>query len=415
MTVDERPADTAASAADEERRRVRRGIRFCLVVFVTLRLGLTLVGLAGVALLPQPPEDVAQEAGIPGPVGVPGWPAEEVTPGLHNVVSSWERFDALWFLRIADSGYRDEDGSAVFYPLYPLTIRLLASLFGGQGELGAALLISNLAAFGAMVVLYFLTSSEFDERVARRSVIYLAVFPTSFFLLAPYSESLFLLLVLTSLWGARRGRWEIAGLAGAGAAATRNLGVLLVLPLAVEAVHQFRGSRDPGGLARALMWSALASAGTIAYLAFWQGFAGDALAPVNQQANWQRVFSPPWETIGAATIEAFRFPGEYPGGYHLLDLLVVIPSLAAAAWVVIRARPVYGVYVVASLLAPLSFIFEPRPFMSLPRFLLPVFPILWGFAVWTGRRRGAHEGVVGISAALLGVMTVLFLNWYYVF
>jgi hypothetical protein len=386
-----------------------------VTVFVALRVGLTLVGLAGVALFPHPPEDVAQAAGIPGPVDVPGWPAEDITPGWHNVISSWERFDALWFLRIADEGYVDGDGSAVFYPLYPLLIRFVASIFGGGGELGAALLISNLAALGAMIVLYFLTASEFDEKIARRSVAYLAVFPTSFFLLAPYSESLFLLLVLTALWAARRGRWEIAGLAGAAASATRNLGVLLVLPLAVEAVHQYRRSRDPGGLARALVWSALAAAGAVAYLAFWQHLAGDALAPVVQQENWQRTFSFPWATIAGGTNEAFRFVGLYPGGYHLLDWLVVIPALPAAAWVVLRTRPVYGVYVAASLLAPLSLIFAPRPFMSLPRFLLPLFPILWAFAVWAGRRRGVHELIVAASATLLGILTVLFLNWYYVF
>ena len=414
MRTDER-RDDATTRPDEERRRVRRGLVYCLTVFLVLRVGLTLVGLAGVALLPHPPEEVAEEAGIPGPVGVPGWPAEDVTPGLHNVVSSWERFDALWFLRIADQGYVDGDGSAVFYPLFPLLIRFLSSIFGAGSELGSGLLISNLSALGSMIALYFLTTSEFDETVARRSVVYLAVFPSSFFLLAPYSESLFLLLVLTSLWAARRGRWEIAGLAGAAASATRNLGVLLVLPLAVEAFHQFRGSRDSRGLARALVWSALAAAGTVAYLVFWQRLAGDALAPVVQQENWQRTFSLPWATIAGGTEEAFRFPGVYPGGYHLLDWLVVIPALPAAAWAIIRTRPMYSVYVAASLLAPLSLIFAPRPFMSLPRFLLPLFPILWAFAVWAGRRRGVHELVVAASATLLGVMTVLFLNWYYVF
>ncbi|HEV3475347.1 MAG TPA: mannosyltransferase family protein [Actinomycetota bacterium] len=412
----DRPDEAAkANSEEEERQRIRRGIRYCLVVFLALRVGLTLVGLAGVAVLPHPSEDVAREADIPGPVGVPGWPAEDVTPGFHNVVSSWERFDGLWFLRIADSGYQDDDGSAVFFPLYPLVIRFVASIFGGGAELGAALLISNLAAFGAMVVLYFLTASEFDERIARRSVVYLAVFPTSFFLLAPYSESLFLLLVLTSLWAARRGRWELAGAAGAGASATRNLGVLLVLPLAVEAIHQFRGSRDPGGLARALVWSALAAAGTVAYLAFWQFTTGDALAPVSQQANWQRGFSPPWATLSAGTIEAFRFLGVYPGGYHLLDWLVVVPTLPAVLWAAVRTRPAFGVYVAVSLLAPLSYVFQPRPFMSLPRFLLPLFPILWAFAVWAGRRNGVHEAIVAFSATLLGILTILFLNWYYVF
>ena len=48
----------------------------------------------------------------------PGWPAHAVTPGWHNVFTSWEREDALWFLRIATGGYDDGDGSAAFFPLF---------------------------------------------------------------------------------------------------------------------------------------------------------------------------------------------------------------------------------------------------------------------------------------------------------
>jgi Gpi18-like mannosyltransferase len=373
-------------------------------VFLGLRVGLSVVALAGVGLLPA----------IDNSVGPPGWPASEVTPGWHNLVTAWERFDALWFLRIATAGYVDGDGSAVFFPLFPLLIRGLSPIFGGH-PLAAAFLVSHAAAFGSMVALYFLTAGEFDERTARRSVLYLALFPTSFFLLAPYSESLFLLLVLVSLWAARRRLWWVAGLAGAGASAARNLGVLLAIPLAVEAVHQWRERRDRRALVVGLLWSAVAAAGAVAYLAYWQASAGDFLAPIHQQENWQREASFPLATLVQGTVEAFRWIGQYPGGYHLLDWLIAVPAVLAAAWVVIRTRPVFGAYTVISLAAPLSYVFLPRPFMSLPRFFLVVFPILWPWAVLGLRRRGVHEAVVAVSAGLLALLTVLFVNWYYVF
>jgi hypothetical protein len=404
MRTEERDAVRPSDERDAERARIRRGLRYCIGVFVGLRVGLTLVALAGVALLPA----------IDNAVGPPGWPSSEVTAGWHNLVTAWERFDALWFLRIATGGYVNGDGSAAFFPLYPLLIRALSPVLGGH-PLAAAFLISHLAAFGSMVVLYFLTAGEFDEQVARRTVLYLAVFPTSFFLLAPYSESLFLFLVLVAMWAARRGRWEIAGLAGAGASATRNLGILLVLPLAIEAVQQARERRSGRTLARGLAWSAVAAVGALAYLAFWQGLAGDALAPLHQQTNWQRVASFPLSTLVRGTTEAFRFIGLYPGGYHLLDWLIVVPALAAAVWVTVRARPLYGVYTWVGLAAPLSYVFLPRPFMSLPRFLVVLFPLLWAPAVWAGRHRGVHEVVLAASAGLLVLMTVLFVNWYYVF
>lgn len=402
MKTAERPAARRDADPDVERARILRGIGYCAWVFLGLRVGLSVVALAGVGLLPA----------IDNSVGPPGWPASEVTPGWHNLVTAWERFDALWFLRIATAGYVDGDGSAVFFPLFPLLIRGLS--VGGH-PLAAAFLVSHAAAFGSMVVLYFLTAGEFDERTARRTVLYLALFPTSFFLLAPYSESLFLLLVLVSLWAARRRWWWAAGLAGAAASATRNLGVLLVIPLAVEAVHQWRERRNRRALLVGLLWSAVAAAGALAYLAYWQASAGDFLAPIHQQENWQREGSFPLATLARGTVEAFRWVGQYPGGYHLLDWLIAVPAVLAAAWVAFRTRPVFGAYTVISVAAPLSYVFVPRPFMSLPRFLLVVFPILWPWAVFGLRRRGIHEVVVAVSAGLLTLLTVLFVNWYYVF
>ena len=405
MRTEER-AEASPGGRDraEERRRIRRGFAYCLWVFLGLRVGLSLVALAGVGLLPD----------IDNAVGPPGWDPSPVTPGWHNLVTAWERFDGLWFLRIATDGYVDGDGSAAFFPLYPLLIRFLSPLLGGH-PLAAAYLVSHLAAFGSMALLYFLTASEWGDRVARRTVLYLAVFPTSFFLLAPYSESLYLLLVLACLWGARRNRWAVAGLAGAAAAATRNVGVLLVLPLSVEAVHQWLEDRSGLRLVRSLAWSALVVAGAGAYLLYWQGLAGDWLAPLHQQANWQREGSLPLATVIRGTREAFRFIGECPGGYHLVDWLIVLPALAAGVWVARRARPTFTTYTWINILAPLSFIFPLRPFMSVPRFLLPIFPILWAGAVWGLRRRGIHEVLVAASAGLLVLLTVLFVNWYYVF
>lgn len=393
---------TEQSTGRSERDRILAGLRYCAAVFLVMRVGLTLVGLAGVALLP----------GL-DPVDAPGWAARPITPGWHNAVTAFERFDALWFLGIASRGYGPANGTLVFFPGYPLLIRGVSPLLGGH-PLAAGLLVSNLCAFGSMVVLYFLSASEWDETVARRAVVYLAVFPTAFFLLAPYSESPFLLLALTSLWAARRDRWAVAGLAGAAAAATRNVGVLLALPLLAEALSRYREGQRSGTVARAA-WSVAPVVGIAAVLAFARAVSGDWLAPVHQQATWQRELAFPLVTVIRATGIAFRFLGNYPGGYHLMDWLVVAPALAAGVWVALRTRLLYGVYTWAMLLAPLSFVFQPRPFMSLPRFLLPIFPILWAPAVWARRRPGVHTAVVAASAAALGLLTILFAAWYYVF
>lgn len=395
----------------------RDGLLYCAKVFVATRIALAVIGLVGVALLPDF-SAVAEDRRaalplVPTPVSVPGWPAEGVSPGWHNLFTVWERQDALWYLRIADQGYATDDASAAFFPLFPVVVRAVSFLLGGH-PLAAGLLVSNAAFLGALIVLWDLTRSELSEEVARRAVLYAAVFPTAFFFVAPYSESLFLLLVVTSFWAARRGRCEMAGLAGVLAALTRNLGVLLVLPLAFEAVHQSLSSQPRRWQVRRLAWAFAPVAGTVAYLGYWGARTGDWLAPLHQQVNWQRRLASPLGTLWSGTRDAYRFVGLYPGGYHLLDWLITVAVLAAAGYALVRFRPSYGVFAWASIIVPLSSVFASRPLIAFTRYALPIFPVYWVFARWTSGSSVRHELLVGISAALLGLMTLLFVNWYYI-
>ena len=405
------------ASVEREEVGLREGLLYCVKVFIGVRLALAVIAVIGVALLPDfshVSEGVrSQIPVVPTPVSVPGWPAHSVTPGWHNLFTAWERLDALWFLKIATHGYAKSDASAAFFPLYPALIAALSFVMGGH-PFAASLVISNGAFLAALIVLYVLTRGELSDEIARRAVLYAAVFPTAFFFLAPYSESLFLLLVLLSFWSARRKRWALAGLTGALAALTRNLGVLLVPALAIEALNQWRRSDRDGSPVKEILWSLAPAAGTGAYLLYWKAFSGDWLAPLHQQANWQRELANPLVTLGKGTTLAFRYIGVYPGGYHTLDWLITVPVLAAGIYAVFRFRPVYGVYAAAALIVPLASMFAARPLIAFSRYALPVFPIYWAFAKWTRRSRAGHELLVAASAALLGLMTLLFVNWYFV-
>ena len=380
----------------------REGIRYSLTVFIAVRLGLLILGLLAVELFPPLK-----------PVSVPGWRAHPLPdPGWQNAFTSFERFDALWFLRIASAGYRAGDGSAAFFPLYPLAIRSVSWVMAGH-PFGAALLVSNASIAGGLCVLYALTASERSIRTARRTVLFVALFPSSFFFFAPYSESLFLLLAVTTYWAARSRRWAAAGAAGALAALTRNVGVVLAPALLVEAFHQRaegRGSALPG------VGAAVAVAlGTLAYLAYWWAKVGDWLAPLAQQANWQRTFSWPWATLADGTRDALQYLGTPNGGYWLIDWLIVVPVVGASVFALFGYRPSYSVYLWGGLLVPLSFVFADRPLMSMPRFVLPLFPAFWALAELTEHWRVPQKAVAAAGATGLGLLVVLFVNWYYIF
>jgi hypothetical protein len=371
-------------------------------VYVGVRIGLFVLGLLSPGLFPAL-----------DPVSVPGWPARALPdPGWHNLFTAWERFDTLWFLRIADGGYRAADGSAAFFPLYPLLVRFVSVLLGGR-PFAAALLVSNAALIGALTVVYELTRTEISDAVARTTVVLLCVFPTSFFLFAGYSESLFLLLAASALWAARRGRWPLAAAAGFGAALTRNIGVVVGIALLAEAVQQ----RTEGGrsIARGVLAAAATFLGTLAYLLFWQAEASDLLAPLHQQANWERVFSWPWVTLLEGTSVAFRYLGNTNGPYWLIDWLLVVPVLVASVAAPFRYRWAFGVYLWGGLLLPLTFVFEGRPLMSMPRFVLPLFPAFWVMAEMLGRWRVPRWAVAAVGTAGMGLLVPLFVNWYYIF
>jgi hypothetical protein len=400
------------------REDVVRALRHSLGVFLALRIFLSVVALIGIALLPDLTRlSPGVRLGLP-PIpllnNVPGWAAHPITPGWHNVFTAFERFDALWFLSIARHGYVRGNQSAVFFPLYPLLIRAVSWAIGGH-PFAASLIVSNGAFLGALFVLYLLTQAEFSEEVARKAVVYAAVFPTAFFFLAPYSESLFLLLVLLAFWFARRSRWWLAAPAAFLAALTRNLGVLLVLPLAAEAIHQAIITRPRRLPVVGLAASAFPVLGAGAYLWFCHARFGSWLAPITQQTSWERHRVSPLTTARMASQDAYRFIGIYPGGYHTLDWVIGVAVVAAAAYAIFRFRPSYSLYAWASILAPMSYIFDGRPLLSFPRFALVIFPVFWAFAKWTEGRPRAHELVVGCSAALLGLMLLLFVNWFYIF
>ena len=71
----------------------------------------------------------------------------------------------------------------------------------------------------------------------------------SFFFSAVYTESLFLALSAGCFYLARRERWVWAGVLGGLAAATRSIGVLLVVPLAVLYLQELTRSPGQPGLA----------------------------------------------------------------------------------------------------------------------------------------------------------------------
>lgn len=405
----ERARSAAASIPEAWRRAI-------LTTFV-LRLLIAIASFAfGGLLVDLDPVDVQAVAGTQ----FSGWEAAGSRAQAEGLLGAGlERFDALWYLAIAEQGYPAETlggdipGAAAFFPGFPLLVGLLGRVLLGRWYLAGSLVALG-ATVAALAGIHRLVSEETgDVELARRAVVVTAVFPSAFFLVAPYTESLFLAVSVWALVWAQRGRWGPAAALAVYAGLTRNVGVLLVIPLLLEVWRQHRRGDGPGLGG----WSAAAlaaPAGGGLYLLFSWVWFGTPLGPISAQVTWEREWTLPTAAIG----DAFRFgtdtPGLYPSGYHTVDLLVFLPVVVAVVWLLWRTPLPYGAYAAAHVLVWLVYPFPGRPLMSTYRFALAIAPLPWAFAAWT-RHRGVATTWYATSAALLGAMLLLFVNWFYVF
>jgi hypothetical protein len=358
------------------------------------------------------------------------WDDPKLTHDLGALTDVWARWDSVWFLRIVENGYAlPPHTDAAFFPLYPAVIAGLSSVLAGHDVL-AGLLVSLAASLGAFFLLHRLAEERLGVQGARRAVLYLAVFPMSLFLIAVYSESLFLLLALATFVLAERGRWLPAWATAGLAILTRIAGVALLPALLLMA---WRAPTRRRALAGIIIPIAL-FAGYPAYLA---AKTGTAWSFVSAQGHWQRhlsyagPFGGIWDGVraGWAGIEQF-VSGSNTHNYwpavsihdstpmrtaainlSTLAFLGLFIYLAGIAWR--RFGATYGIYCLASLAIPLSVPSSRWPLWSMPRFGLAIFPIFLALAV-VGDRPRAHTAILAVSGLLLGIAISQWALWQWV-
>jgi hypothetical protein len=265
------------------------------------------------------------------------------------------------------------------------------------------------------VVFYQLVADRQGEAAAGRAVWYWLAFPTSFFGSAVYSESLLMLTATLALWLARRGRWGGAALAGVLAGLTRLMGVVVWPMLAVEWLSQRRArpaGQRPTGAHLAL--TGLAPLGLGAYLLYLHLTFGDALAFMRASAAWGRAPGSPLALVANLA----RRPAEgwlraLAAGWLPLDnwadLGFVLVFAALGLALLARRRWSEAVFVLLGCLLPLS----SGLLMSQRRYVWVLFPAFALLGEW-GERPWVDRLVLALSALGLGVLTVLFANWYWV-
>jgi hypothetical protein len=294
--------------------------------------------------------------------------------------------------------------------VYPALTKALNTITGVEPGL-AAIIVSNLAFLGALVYLQKLCVREYGESVAGRAVFYMAIFPTAFFSFAPYSEPLFIMLTVASLYYMRCERWWLAGVFGGIAAGTRVLGALLAIPFAVEyvRVHGF----DIRRFRLSVLAGLLIPGGLGAYMVYLYGLTGDELAFVHAARGWGRTSTWPWQVLANSLADVPKAGADHPyfQAHAIFEnglLLACILILLLGVRLIPLSMTLYGLACVAALLsAPV--ITSDIPITSMSRYLFVVVPIYVVLAR-IGRWPVFDRLYAMLSIGGLAIFTTLFLN-----
>lgn len=292
----------------------------------------------------------------------------------HRLLDIWGRWDTAWYMIIINNGYsvggdiQTTKSSLAFFPLYPYLVKLLVRFIPAQLltpgiMLLVGVVVSNIFLLGALVLLYKLVMSSFnDESIARRSVLYLLLFPTSFFFSCFYTESAFLFLSVATFFAASKRAWGIASVLGGLLALTRPVGVLIIIPLIWMYLEELRWNLRK--IRWHLAWFLLVPIGLLVFLLSVYHLTGNLLALFQAQAAWGRLPATPWETL--INPKYYR-----PYVTPLEQVFIVGFILLGFASVVLLRSKSYSIYSFLLLTPPLL----TGQLVSVLRFCAVVFPV----------------------------------------
>lgn len=335
-------------------------------------------------------------------------------PFNSQVFWPWANFDGVHYIRIAESGYIARYVQA-FFPLYPLVIRYSTFLFGNF--LLSGLLVSNLFFLLSLYFFYKLIKLDYNTRIVKSSLLFLVLFPTSFFFGAFYTESLFLFLELTAFYAARNKKWWLAGIIGFLASLTKLIGVLLVPALLWEIYKNKNHKENFWSIEniKNLFFIFLPGLGLMLYMFYLAKNYSDPLYFIHAQSEWgasrsvdklillYQVFYRYVKMMLTFNLDKFFY------FTVILEFLSGLIFLILLIWAYIKkVRISYLLFAVSAYLLPTL----TGTFSSMPRYVLLLFPcfIVLGMIKNLWLKRFLYL----FSFILLTISTMLFIRGYWV-
>lgn len=314
--------------------------------------------------------------------------------------NQWIRWDGPHYIDIAKYGYQTQGEEAlwiVFYPLYPLLIKIFSFVF--QDFPLSTIALSTVFSFLASIMLFELVVLDYKKRVGVLAVWFMNIFPTAYFLQASYTESVYLTVSLYTFYFFRKSQLEndirlsfLSGGFGFFSSLARINGIL-ILPALLFEIKKINQS---------LITFMVAPLGFITYLFINYLLFGNFLyfqKPLLE--NWHKKFEFPW--IGVENLIKSVPPINNDLFYVFAsELIALIFILVSSIFVFFKVRRSYGFYMLLNLglFASTNFI------LSTPRYMLILFPIYIILGLIKNRFY-----IILISSVFLSLL--ISLTWFY--
>lgn len=316
----------------------------------------------------------------------------------NNFFENLKNWDGGHYVGIAQFGYSEKFQYA-FFPLYPLTIKAVNQVVNNY--FFSALAISIISSLLAVNFLYRLISIDFSKKLAEKVIVLLLFFPTSFYFLTVYSEGLFFLLVILTFYFLRGGNLFLATIFASLASAARPMGLALVMALILETYFT-------AGITKKNWYVILSPLGFIIYCVYLFQQTSDPFYFITAEKYWLRNISNPGLGFWQALKEIFT-PGFIENNFTaVLNLFFAIFGLGMVFRSFRFLSISYSIYGLISVALPLF----SSSLSSMPRFLLPIFPIFILLALLKNERLIFAYQLISIM--LLSAFAILFINGYWV-
>ena len=325
---------------------------------------------------------------------LPRWLYDNALPRIFWL---WGNLDGGHYLSIARDGYHAYEHG--FFPLYPLAIRLVRSITHFPYVI-AGLVVTYVSFWIFLRWFWRLLRLDFSWQDSRRVIVTILTFPVAFYLLAVYTDSLFMALVVLCFWFARKHQWLRAGIVGGLAALARFPGIALFPALLVEwYISQRRTIKQ-------MIPAFLIPLATLGYLVSIQMTEGDWRLFVSSMGVWkqsQYVF--PLQT-------AYRYVKILGAArdIHLVYLVSAVEFISSLGAIVLLVkgrkliRPSYLAYAVSYLVIP----FSSGTFQGMPRYVMHTFPILIILALLLKKKW--YAPVLGFVSLVLQLIFVAYFS-----